>query len=156
MFICSIVMLRLLELGTGSRCDFNVAGCCWSSSCSWITFNETLFYDSCLIVVRLCPYMMISSTAGCSTLARLSVFGSISAGPSGPHCHLEHRFISAAPPCLHPHTFTSARHAAAGILMLISPDRKTLRRSEFLWRFWRFWGPVGPRLWADLLKSEMN
>ena len=110
MFICSIVMLRLLELGTGSRCDFNVAGCCWSSSCSWITFNETLFYDSCLIVVRLCPYMMISSTAGCSTLARLSVFGSISAGPSGPHCHLEHRFISAAPPCLHPHTFTSARH----------------------------------------------
>lgn len=72
-----------------------------------------------------CPYMMLSSTAGCSTLARLCVFGSISAGPSGPHCHLEQRFISAAPPCLHPHTFTSVRHAAAVILMFITSDRKT-------------------------------
>lgn len=115
--------------------------------------------------------MMLSSTAGCSTLARLCVFGSISAGPSGPHCHLEQRFISAAPPCLHPHTFTSVRHAAAVILMFITSDRKTRHWDDqsssegsegsegpgsvsMLVSLWMFFSLHVASLWADLTQIK--
>lgn len=115
--------------------------------------------------------MMLSSTAGCSTLARLCVFGSISAGPSGPHCHLEQRFISAAPPCLHPHTFTSVRHAAAVILMFITSDRRTRHWDDqsssegsegsegpgsvsMLVSLWMFFSLHVASLWADLTQIK--